>query len=66
MGEGLKRARRAAKASRTKRDIVDILRINAVACERMDGAAGVLGPVMAAAADEIEMLRERINPIRGE
>lgn len=66
MGAGLKRAKRAARATRTKLDIVDILRANATACGKMEGAVSVLGPVMAAAADEIEMLREKINPIRGE
>jgi hypothetical protein len=57
MGEGMKRARKAARATRTKLDIVDILRANATACSKMDGAVNVLGPVMAAAADEIEQLR---------
>ncbi len=57
MGEGLKRARAAAKKTRTKLDVVDILRANATACSKMEGAVAVLGPVMATAADEIEKLR---------
>lgn len=57
MGDGMKRARKAAKATRTKMDIVDILHANATTCSKMDGAVSVLGPVMAAAADEIERLR---------
>jgi hypothetical protein len=57
MGEGMKRARKAARATRTNLDIVDILRANATACSKMDGVVNALGPVMAAAADEIEQLR---------